>query len=422
MDLRETILQQKYERDALFGKKYQPRSLNLPVSDYLQSPLIKLITGPRRAGKSVCALLILQNVNFAYLNFDDAQLLHRFNEDEVMQSLQEVYPNFQYLLLDEIQNLSGWELWVNKLYRRGINLVVTGSNSKLLSSEMATSLTGRFLNIEILPFSLPEYLSYRNVSSETETPEQKGKLLSVVDDYLHNGGFAETILTPSIIKTYLSSVYDSVLLKDIVNRFKIRRVNDLSNVASYLLANFTNPVSYTNITQELGLSSKSTTQKFCGYLLQSYMFFFLPQYNNKLQLMQKSARKVYIVDNGLICAKAFQLSQNLGRLLENAVFMRLIQSGLNVEQNLFYYRSRNDKEIDFVLRSENRIKELVQVCYDFSSPSVQKRELSALVECAGELKCDRLTVVTWNDEQVIEKNGLVINVVPFYKWKVLSFK
>ena len=105
MDLRETILQQKYERDALFGKKYQPRSLNLPVSDYLQSPLIKLITGPRRAGKSVCALLILQNVNFAYLNFDDAQLLHRFNEDEVMQSLQEVYPNFQYLLLDEINNL-----------------------------------------------------------------------------------------------------------------------------------------------------------------------------------------------------------------------------------------------------------------------------------------------------------------------------
>lgn len=420
--MRETILQQKYERDALLGKKYQPRSLNLPVSDYLQSPLIKLITGPRRAGKSVCALLILQNVNFAYLNFDDAQLLHRFNEDEVMQSLQEVYPNFQYLLLDEIQNLSGWELWVNKLYRRGINLVVTGSNSKLLSSEMATSLTGRFLNIEILPFSLLEYLSYRNVSSETETPEQKGKLLSVVDDYLHNGGFAETILTPSIIKTYLSSVYDSVLLKDIVNRFKIRRVNDLSNVASYLLANFTNPVSYTNITQELGLSSKSTTQKFCGYLLQSYLFFFLPQYNNKLQLMQKSARKVYIVDNGLICAKAFQLSQNLGRLLENAVFMRLIQSGLNVEQNLFYYRLRNDKEIDFVLRSENRIKELVQVCYDFSSPSVQKRELSALVECAGELKCDRLTVVTWNDEQVIEKNGLVINVVPFYKWKVLSFK
>lgn len=420
--MRETILQQKYERDALLGKTYQPRSLNLPVSDYLQSPLIKLITGPRRAGKSVCALLILQNVNFAYLNFDDAQLLHRFNEDEVMQSLQEVYPNFQYLLLDEIQNLSGWELWVNKLYRRGINLVVTGSNSKLLSSEMATSLTGRFLNIEILPFSLPEYLSYRNVSPETETPEQKGKLLSVVDDYLHNGGFAETILTPSIIKTYLSSVYDSVLLKDIVNRFKIRRVNDLSNVASYLLANFTNPVSYTNITQELGLSSKTTTQKFCGYLLQSYLFFFLPQYNNKLQLMQKSARKVYIVDNGLICAKAFQLSQNLGRLLENAVFMRLIQSGLNVEQNLFYYRSRNDKEIDFVLRSENRIKELVQVCYDFSSPSVQKRELSALVECAGELKCDRLTVVTWNDEQVIEKNGLVINVVPFYKWKVLSFK
>lgn len=420
--MRETILQHKYERDALLGKTYQPRSLNLPVSDYLQSPLIKLITGPRRAGKSVCALLILQNVNFAYLNFDDAQLLHRFNEDEVMQSLQEVYPNFQYLLLDEIQNLPGWELWVNKLYRRGINLVVTGSNSKLLSSEMATSLTGRFLNIEILPFSLPEYLSYRNVSPETETPEQKGKLLSVVDDYLHNGGFAETILTPSIIKTYLSSVYDSVLLKDIVNRFKIRRVNDLSNVASYLLANFTNPVSYTNITQELGLSSKTTTQKFCGYLLQSYLFFFLPQYNNKLQLMQKSARKVYIVDNGLICAKAFQLSQNLGRLLENAVFMRLIQSGLNVEQNLFYYRSRNDKEIDFVLRSENRIKELVQVCYDFSSPSVQKRELSALVECAGELKCDRLTVVTWNDEQVIEKNGLVINVVPFYKWKVLSFK
>ncbi|MBP5366334.1 MAG: ATP-binding protein [Bacteroidales bacterium] len=417
---KETILQQKYERDALLGKAYQPRLLDLPVSDYLQSSLIKLITGPRRAGKSVCALLILRDVNFAYLNFDDAQLLHQFNEDEVMQHLQEVYPNFQYLLLDEIQNLSGWELWVSKLYRRGINLVITGSNSKLLSSEMATTLTGRFLNIEILPFSLTEYLSYRNISQEDDTAAQKGKLLSAVDDYLHNGGFAETILTPSIIKTYLSSVYDSVLLKDIVNRFKIRRISELSNIASYLLANFTNPISFTNITQELGLPSKTTAQKFCGYLLQSYLFFFLPMYNNKLQLMQKAARKVYIVDNGLICAKAFQLSQNLGRLLENAVFIRLIQAGLNVEQSLFYYRSRNNKETDFVIRVGNKITELVQVCYDFSSPSVQKREVSAIVECAGELKCDNLTVVTWNEEQKIENNGLVINVMPFYKWKPIK--
>ena len=414
--MKNTILQQRQERDMLLSNQYQPRTVKVPLDDYLKSPLIKLITGPRRAGKSVFALLMLKNTNFAYLNFDDSKLLSLFNEDSIAEFLQEVYPDYKYLFLDEIQNLPKWELWVAKLYRRGVNLIITGSNSKLLSSEMATALTGRYLSIDIFPFSALEYATYRGVDITDNSLEKNQIAVKTIYEYVHNGGFAETILTPSILQTYLSGIYDSVLLKDIVKRYKIRNVSALSDIAAYLLSNFTNRISISNITKELGLSSKTSTNKFCNYLQQSFLYFFLPQYNNKLQIMKKADRKVYMVDNGFITAQAFTLSQNDGRLLENAVFIHLIQMGLKVEQNLFYYRTRNNKEVDFVIKNGNATKTLIQVCYDLSSDAVKKREVSALVEGAQDLKSNDLLIITLNDDSKLEYNGYNIKVVPFYKW------
>ena len=159
--MRAIVLSQRRERDGLLEKAYLLRDYQVEAETFLTSPLIKLITGPRRAGKSVLTLLLLKGKNFAYLNFDDEQLLENFNEDAVMQALSEVYPGFEYLLLDEIQNLENWDLWVSKLYRRGYNLLITGSNAKLLSSEMGTVLTGRFLEIEVFPFSLTECFRYK---------------------------------------------------------------------------------------------------------------------------------------------------------------------------------------------------------------------------------------------------------------------
>ena len=152
------------------------------------------------------------------------------------------------------------------------------------------------------------------------------------------------------------------------------------------------------------------------YLHEPYLFYYLPRFNNKLKLMKKAASKVYVIDNGFVAAKAFNLSENLGRLLENEVFVELLRMGYKVETTLFYYRSRNDREVDFVTRQGTRIERLIQVCYDMSSPKTEKREVDSLIECAGELKCNNLMVITNNDEREILKDGYNIKVVPFVKF------
>ena len=164
------------------------------------------------------------------------------------------------------------------------------------------------------------------------------------------------------------------------------------------------------------MTSVTTTRKFMDYLHEPYLFYYLPRFNNKLKLMKKAASKVYVIDNGFVAAKAFNLSENLGRLLENEVFVELLRMGYKVETTLFYYRSRNDREVDFVTRQGTRIERLIQVCYDMSSPKTEKREVDSLIECAGELKCNNLMVITNNDEREILKDGYNIKVVPFVKF------
>lgn len=398
--MKTTILNQRAERDELLSRPYQQRHTKYDADELLQNPLIKLITGPRRVGKSVFALLMLQGKNFAYLNFDDNQLLEKWDEDLAMSALDDVYPDYDFMLLDEIQNLPDWDLWVSKLYRRGKNLIITGSNAKMLSSEMATVLTGRYLQIEMLPFSLDETMRWKNISPDRE--EQTAQAITLADDYMRNGGYPETIPARSITKSYLSTLFDSILLKDVAQRHNVRNTTDLYNLAIYLLSNFCNPISANELAGELVLSSVATTKKFCDYLNEPYLFFYLPRFNNKLKLMNKAPKKVYVVDNGFVQSTAFNLSENLGRLLENQVFVELLRRGYIPGQTLFYYRTRNDKEVDFVTRKGAKVEQLIQVCYDMTSEKTRKRELGALVEAAEELHCDNLLVITNSQDEKIE--------------------
>lgn len=398
--MKTTILNQRAERDELLSRPYQQRHTKYDADELLQNPLIKLITGPRRVGKSVFALLMLQGKNFAYLNFDDNQLLEKWDEDLAMSALDDVYPDYDFMLLDEIQNLPDWDLWISKLYRRGKNLIITGSNANMLSSEMATVLTGRYLQIEMLPFSLDETMRWKNISPDRD--EQAAQAIVLADDYMRNGGYPETIPARGITKSYLSTLFDSILLKDVAQRHNVRNTTDLYNLATYLLSNFCNPISANELAGELGLSSVATTKKFCDYLNEPYLFFYLPRFNNKLKLMNKAPKKVYIVDNGFVQSTAFNLSENLGRLLENQVFVELLRRGYIPGQTLFYYRTRNDKEIDFVTRKSTKVEQLIQVCYDMTSEKTRKRELDALVEAAEELHCDNLLVITNSQEEKIE--------------------
>lgn len=411
-----TIIQnQRKERDELSGRPYLMRKSNTDTSLLLANPMIKLITGPQRVGKSTYALLMLQGKNFAYLNFDDNLLLSNWDEELVMRTLDEVYPDYEYLLLDEVQNLKDWDVWVSKLYRRGKNLIITGSNAKMLSSEMATVLTGRYLQVEMLPFSLAETMEWKGIGNNGNGT-QHAEATVIADDYLRNGGYPETIDMRSITRSYLSTLFDSIIWKDVAKRHNIRNITDLNNLALYLLSNFCNPLSANDIAQELTMSSVTTIRKFMDYLHEPYLFYYLPRFNNKLKLMKKAAIKVYVIDNGFVTSKAFNISENLGRLLENEVFVELLRQGFQTESSLFYYRSRNDREVDFVTRHGAHIHQLIQVCYDMSSPKTEKCEVTSLIECGEELKCDNLIIVTNNDEREINKDGHIIKVIPFAKF------
>ena len=412
------ILNQRKERDELLSRPYLERRSNQDMDLLLNSHLIKLITGPRRVGKSTQALLMLRNRNFAYLNFDSQQLLDAWDADLVMRMLDDVYPGYEYLLLDEVQNLEAWDLWVSELYRLGKNLVITGSNAKMLSSEMATALTGKYLKVEMLPFSLEEFFDWNKLDLSKLNHEQQADASALMDDYLRNGGYPEVVASRQLTRTYLDTLFDSIVWKDVAKRHSVRNVTDLNDLALYLVSNFCNPVSANELTEELGFSSVNTTKKFMDYLHEPYLFYYLPRYNNKLKLMKKAPRKVYVVDNGFVAAKAFSLSDNLGRLLENQVFVELLRHGYDIDKTMFYYRSRNDKEMDFVLRKGTHIEQLVQVCYDMSNAKTEKREVDSLVECAEELNCSNLAIVTNNEERVIEKDGYRIEVVPVAKWSV----
>ena len=400
----------------MLSRPYLTRRSSQDFDTLLNSHLIKLITGPRRVGKSTQALLMLRDKNFAYLNFDSQPLLDAWDANLVMRMLDDVYPGYDYLLLDEVQNLDVWDMWVSELYRQGKNLIITGSNAKMLSSEMATVLTGKYLQVEMLPFSLEELFDWNKLDLHHLMSEQDAECKVLTDDYLRNGGYPEVVASRQLVRSYLDTLFDSIVWKDVAKRHNVRNITDLNNLAVYLVSNFCNPLSANELSEELGLSSVNTTKKYMDYLHEPYLFYYLSRYNNKLKLMKKAPRKVYVVDNGFVAAKAFSVTENLGRLLENQVFIELVRRGYDTEKTMFYYRSRNDKEVDFVLRQGAHIERLVQVCYDMNSPKTEKREVDAIVECAGELKCDNLTIVTYDDERTIEKDGYKINVVPIAKF------
>lgn len=414
--MKDILIDQRKERDELLSRPYLTRRTLQDPHLLLDSKLIKLITGPRRTGKSTQALLMLRGKNFAYLNFDNQALLESWDASQVMRMLDDVYPGYEYILLDEVQNLDAWDLWVSSLYRMGKNLVITGCNAKMLSSEMATVLTGKYLQLEMLPFSLEEFFDWNKLDLHNLKEAQKAEASALTDDYLRNGGYPETVASRSLTRSYLDTLFDAIIWKDVAKRHHVRNTTDLNNLALYLVSNICSQLSANELTANLGLSSVNTTKKFMDYLHEPYLFYYLPRYNNKLNLMKKAPRKVYVVDNGFVAAKAFALSSNLGYLLENQVFIELIRRGYATEKTLFYYRSRNDKEIDFVMRKGTSVEQLVQVCYDMSNPRTEKRETDNLVEGAGELRCDKLVIVTNDEERTIEKDGYKISVIPFSRF------
>lgn len=419
--IKDIVLQHKQEKEKLLQKEYIPRDKLEFSKRFLDSDLIKIISGPRRAGKSVFSMMLLKDKNFAYLNFDDENLTGIRNYDDIVKSIYEIYPDCKYILFDEIQNLKKWELFVNKLQRRGCNLILTGSNASLLKKELGTTLTGRYIPIEIFPFAFKEFLTAKRIQVTKENiflPDFKGRVLNYLDEYLKSGGFPEVIVKDLDPKIYLETLFDAILLRDVVKRYNVRFIQRIYDLAVYLTGNFCNEYSFTKLRNILQFRSTNTLQNYLNYLEEAYLMFSLNRFSFKMKEQIKTPKKIFLVDNGFALAKSFQFSQNLGKLMENEVFIEILKRGYKLNDGIFYYKSRNGREVDFILREGLKIKSLIQVCYETSNPEIKKREIKSLFEASGELDCDNMLIINWDNEDTEEFKGKKIKFIPLWKWLI----
>lgn len=420
MDTTQILRDQKEDlEEGLKKKRIIPREIEKYASDILNSKLIKVITGVRRCGKSVLAHSVLKNKDFAYVNFDDERL---YNPDtnQIMTSLYEIYgKDFGFLFFDEIQNLEKWELFANRLHRAGINMIITGSNSKLLSKELATHLTGRHMAIELFPFSFREYLQAMDFKENTETTKGISAIKNKLKDYIENGGFPEIVIEKEKTGPYLRSLYSTILEKDIISRYGISYKKTFREIAISLISNFGRNISYNKLKKHFNMKSEHTVKNYISYIEEAYLIFLLNRFSYKPIEIEKSDKKVYAIDTGMANSLASRFSEDYGHAYENVVAIELLrQKSFDTNLEIYYWKNIQHEEVDFVVKSRLKVEQLIQVCYDINDYDTKKREVTALIKAAKELKCKNLLIITgdYNAKEKIDNKE--IQFIPLWKWLI----
>lgn len=383
----------------------------------MESNLAQVVIGVRRSGKStLCEKFIRQSgAAFAYANFDDDRLVGLKAADlgDVLEVLYQVYGDFGCLFVDEIQNVDGWQLFVNRLLRQKVRLFVTGSNSRLLSSELTTHLTGRHNRVELYPFSFSEYATMRHVDLQSLSTKARAMRSRALSEYLMEGGFPE-LMHEKNRRGYVEALLNSVIKNDIGRRFRVRYVDVLRRMAAYLSDNFCQEVVASEMANLFGVSDH-TIENYYSYLKEAFLLVGVPKFSYKSR-ERVCREKAYVVDVALVSDRDGALStDNLGWRLENIVCVELLRRCHPQYADVFYYRDRQ-WEVDFVVAKNGKVTHLIQVSYDISSDKTLNREVKGLVGAAQKFGCENLTLVNFYEDKEIESAGHKISVVSAAEW------
>lgn len=385
----------------------------------LDSNLAQVVIGVRRSGKSTLCYNVLKAhaEKYAYVNFDDERLeeLQTSDLNTVLEVLYKIYGDFKYLFLDEIQNIGGWYLFVNRLLRQRMHVIVTGSNAKLLSGELATHLTGRNDQIELYPFSFAEWCQCKGVDVKSKTTKAEALRRTAFDEYLMQGGFPELLYKKNKTR-YVGNLVNNILKRDIEQRHKIKYVEAFEQLAHHLM----NIVPITVVENELasvvGLKSNHTINNYIAFLKEAYLLLGVKKYSTKSRQRVRS-EKLYPVDVALMDARPDAFAgENVGWRLETVVYIELLRRNRPMDKDVYYYKSAGGYEADFVVCKNNLVEEIYQVSYDISKEKTRKRELRGLLAASKETRCDNLFLITDFHREEVVVEGKLIKILPAYDW------
>ncbi|MCR5572112.1 MAG: ATP-binding protein [Bacteroidales bacterium] len=386
----------------------------------LKSTQAQCVIGVRRSGKSTMCYQALHEagLKYAYADFDDERLegMGSGQLNDVLEVLYKIYGDFNCLFLDEIQNVDGWHLFVNRMLRKKMKVVITGSNAKLLSGELATHLTGRNKEIALYPFSFMEYCKMKGVDMTRKTTKAEAFRRAAFDEYMKQGGFPE-LLSMEDGRAYVSTLVENILKRDIEQRYKIAYKAAFENMAHHLLNVSPTIVVIKDLAELFHFKSEHTARNYVNYLQEAYMLIGVQKYSQKSRV-RSVQEKVYAVDVAMMSERENAFAgDNLGHRLETIVLVHLMRhckmEGLDV-----YYMNERSGECDFVLCKDNKVLQAIQVSYDISSPKTRKREIRGILMAAKASGCKNLLLLTDHEYEEIDEEGFHIKVQPVYDWSI----
>jgi len=426
---------------GIFRDQYTTR-----INEYLSSNQVIALTGPRRAGKSYIMRQVVKSLiaggvdrkSILFVNFEDPRFARL--DTGLLQTIYEVYrhhtgselgsagrqgnpagpgPNpvvsgaKSYIFLDEVQLVDKWEKWVRTFHELDkAKFIISGSNSELLHTDLASALTGRNLAVNIFPLSFREFLLFKEIDPAAA---DEMKLDSMILEYMESGGFPE-VAKSAAKKEILLNYFANVLDNDLIKKYKIRKPEKMKNLARYYLSNQGTHITYRSLGKNLDLTT-DTSEKFSTYLANAFLFGFLRRFSFKVKEQQKSSQKVYPIDTGLANAVGFRFSENIGRNAETIVYLHLLrQQAMNPGQELYYWKNTTHQEVDFVVKEGKQVKQLIQVCWDLSNIATQKREVTSLIRAMEELQVSDGIIISSNQRTEEKIKGHMIKFVPFRDW------